>query len=357
MVASTQTKAQCTANFVAVQDSVNPSLMYFFGSMNMPSGTTYSWTFGDNTTSTLPDPQHQYNAYGYYLVCLTINVNGCTASYCDSVAVLAVQPCTAYFTWQANTMFNPYQILFYNQSPAGNTSQWYFGDGSTSSVLNPNHIYASAGTYVVCLTSTGQGCTATYCDTITVGANSGCNAGFYVYPDSTVAHMYYAVNQCSGVQPMVYTWSWGDGSTSTGANPSHTYAASGYYTICVSITDATGCTSTYCDSSNYLMRTDAMVTVNVVGGMNGIQNVSELSDVNLYPNPANESVTVSFNSNGNSTVSLLDYTGRTIMSKNITGGSKNFSESFSVSSVADGLYFIKVEFGNTSKLLKLQVNH
>ena len=168
---------------------------------------------------------------------------------------------------------------------------------------------------------------------------------------------YYAVNQCSGVQPMVYTWSWGDGSTSTGANPSHTYAASGYYTICVSITDATGCTSTYCDSSNYLMRTDAMVTVNVVGGMNGIQNISELSDVNLYPNPANESVTVSFNSNGNSTVSLLDYTGRTILSKNITGASKNFSESFSVSSVADGLYFIKVECGNTSKLLKLQVNH
>lgn len=356
---STKTSnAQCVANFSAIEDSITPGLFYFFGSANMPTNTTYQWSFGDNTTSTLPDPTHQYNAYGLYWVCLTIDINGCTATYCDTVAFTYTNPCAAYFTYNTNVS-NSYQIDFYNQSAWGNTSQWYFGDGGSSTQTNPSHVYATAGTYVVCLTTAGGGCTGTYCDTIQVGANAGCSAAFYVYPDTSLAHTYVAVNQCSGAQPLQYIWTWGDGDSSSTANPTHTYANPGYYTICVVIIDANGCVSYYCDSSNYFMRADATpITVNVVSNTTGISTVATLSNINLYPNPATDNVLVSFNSqSASNTVSLIDVTGRIIEIKTIENNGSKCKETLNLSSVADGLYFIKIDTGTDSKLMKLQVSH
>jgi PKD repeat protein len=48
----------------------------------------------------------------------------------------------------------------------------------------------------------------------------------------------------------VNSWSWdfGDGDTSTAQNPHHTYAASGSYNVCLTITDTTGCASTLCQN-------------------------------------------------------------------------------------------------------------
>jgi PKD repeat protein len=45
-----------------------------------------------------------------------------------------------------------------------------------------------------------------------------------------------------------YLWDFGDGNTSTLANPSHTYLNDSTYTICLTVNDGNSCTSTYCDS-------------------------------------------------------------------------------------------------------------
>lgn len=349
--------AQCSANFSAIQDSVTSTLFYFFGSANQPGSVTYFWTFGDNTSSTLPDPQHQYNAYGAYNVCLTVTDGSCTATFCDSVLVSFINPCVANFTYQPNPA-NNYEIMFYNQSAWGNTSQWYFGDGGTSTQTNPSHIYTSAGTYTVCLTTTGGGCTGTFCDTIQVGANTGCNAYFTIYPDSNLAHTYNAINLCSGVQPVVCTWSWGDGNTSTGNSPTHTYAGPGMYTICVSMTDANGCTSTYCDSS-YLLRMDATpITVNVLNGMNAVQEIASISNASLYPNPTNDEVTLKFNSTSSEAfISVFDFTGRLVNEFTVSSNGKYFQTKLEVSEWSNGIYLIKISSDGKSQMLKLQVNH
>ena len=49
---------------------------------------------------------------------------------------------------------------------------WDFGDGNTSTMQNPNHTYATGGTYEVCLTVTNTCSSDTYCDSVTVAPNT-----------------------------------------------------------------------------------------------------------------------------------------------------------------------------------------
>ena len=87
----------------------------------------------------------------------------------------------------------------------------------------------------------------------------GCSAHFSLSSD-TILYNYIAVNETEGVAPLTYQWNWGDGTTSVGVTPSHVYSTLGNYTICLTISDAAGCVSTYCNPSN----NDTVSTINVV---------------------------------------------------------------------------------------------
>jgi PKD repeat protein len=146
-------------------------------------------------------------------------------------------------------------VAFSDQSTAqGNitTYSWDFGDGETSAEQNPSHIYATPGTYNVCLTITAHNpsCSATYCHHVVV-----------VHPPAGVCHAAFAAHQPDpAIQTIVFTdqstsdgtigsWAWdfGDGHTSGEQNPSHTYAEPGTYLVCLTITDDDGiCTSHVC---------------------------------------------------------------------------------------------------------------
>jgi hypothetical protein len=124
---------------------------------------------------------------------------------------------------------------------------------------------------------------------------TGCAAAFTVYAD-TIPHNWIALNQSTGAAPLSYSWSWGDSSVSTGVTPSHIYNTPGYYNICLNITDANGCISTYCDSSTYLFKgtgANTMVTINVFP-----TNVTDLAanenKLRVYPNPARSNFTIDF---------------------------------------------------------------
>lgn len=76
------------------------------------------------------------------------------------------------------------------------------------------------------------------------GTRGACNADFYFQsPGSALTYQFiYSGSPTAGVQ---YKWSFGDGSTSTDANPTHTYASQGPYTVCLTIvTDS--CTDQKC---------------------------------------------------------------------------------------------------------------
>jgi PKD repeat protein len=79
----------------------------------------------------------------------------------------------------------------------------------------------------------------------------GCNAYFTYYPDSVDQKTIYFLDlsyEPNGLPPTSWLWEFGDGTGSTLQNPMHTYADTGYYTVCLTIfTGVDSCTSTYCE--------------------------------------------------------------------------------------------------------------
>ena len=117
--------------------------------------TSWSWSFGDGTTSTARDPVHSYDVGGDYQVTLTVTDNeGATGSATESVTVPppANQGPTAGFSF---TRTGP-SVTFHDESIDDDGAvlswKWDFGDGSSSTERSPDHSYVAAGTYSVTLT-------------------------------------------------------------------------------------------------------------------------------------------------------------------------------------------------------------
>ncbi len=94
------------------------------------------------------------------------------------------------------------------------------------------------------------------------------------------------------------TWYWGDGTSSSGLYPSHTYTAAGWYSICVTVFTSCGDSASKCrnDTIYRMAGSSSMVNVNVM------QNPISVNETNLsegailaYPNPASDRITVSSN--------------------------------------------------------------
>lgn len=100
--------------------------------------------------------------------CVTaVNSTGCSATACDSVGS-NTNPCAAFFQFApVSGTCNTFQ--FTNLSSGSFTNvQWNFGDGSSSTLQNPVHTFANAGTYNVSLIIFGNNCQNAYNMTIVV---------------------------------------------------------------------------------------------------------------------------------------------------------------------------------------------
>lgn len=233
----------CSASFW----SADSSGWTYFGSTSTGSNLTYTWDFGDGNTGTGQYPVHQYNAPGLYVACLTIDDgNGCTDTYCDTVQATTGSgtSCSASFTYVHDST-NTSTVYFGSNSTGTNlTYTWNWGDGSPAgSGQFATHTYANTGSYYACLTiDDGNGCSDTYCAWVIItNSNANCNATFWQV-DS--ANTVYFMNNSTGTS-LNYYWDFGDGNTSTQANPTHTYSTPGSYTVCLSVWNGT-CADTTC---------------------------------------------------------------------------------------------------------------
>jgi gliding motility-associated-like protein len=133
----------------------------------------WTWNFGDGSpVDNSPSPSHLYANSGNYNATLIVNNSvGCTDTLTKPVQVY-YNP-TAGFT-TTDVCFGD-SIHFTNTSSIDNSTSianylWTFGDGSaTSSLIDPNHFYASAGTYSVTLvTTTIDGCFNTFNSNVSI---------------------------------------------------------------------------------------------------------------------------------------------------------------------------------------------
>ena len=176
------------------------------------------------------------------------NSHVCVKAYTSSAGFLPV----ASFSGTPTSGIAPLTVAFTDSSTNTPTSwNWSFGDGSTSTLQNPSHIFTSVNNYTVILTATNSAGSNTITRTgyITVRSSSGEPvANFSGTPTSGNAPLTVTFTDSSTNSPTSWNWTFGDGTTSTSKNPVHTYLVSGTYTVLLNATNAAG--------SNIKMDTD-----------------------------------------------------------------------------------------------------
>ena len=250
----------CTTNCVVngafswYVDSLSCDIHFISTSYGGVAPYTYYWNFGDGNSSTQQHPTHSYPNNTSFTRCLTItDANGCDTTICDVVYSSCLVSCDAQFTYS----YVACDSIWFIPNSLGSQYDYYwdFGDGSTSISSNPAHQYTSNGTYTVVLyvIDSLAGCSNAYTALVDVNCGftpCGVNGAFASYVDSVNCNVYFTSTAFGGTAPYSYYWQFGDGTTSSGATPTHQYATQGTYTPCLTITDANGCDTTICNVVN-----------------------------------------------------------------------------------------------------------
>lgn len=247
------TSQVCQADFAYTQPGILGNVVF----ANLSSGGTpvsplsYQWDLGDGTTSVVANPVHTYTQPGTYVVCLMIDDNlGCVDTTCQVITTFGSSQCQADF---AHFMSATGVVSFTPIAASGNVSYfWDFGDGiGTSTSSTPTYTYSQPGVYQACLTVVDSvtGCANTWCDLVFVGQGGLCHAGFTYQGGGNNSYFFFD-QSFSGISgggaPLTYQWDFGDGGTSNIANPVYTYGQSGIFSVCLIISDASGCSDTTC---------------------------------------------------------------------------------------------------------------
>lgn len=288
------------------------NLTSIFTNSSTGSPTSYHWDFGDGTTSSSSGIIiHNYPSAGTYNACL-IAQNGCGAdTLCQTIVVTCPTP-TAAWTYTPNNL----SISFTDQTISPYSWTWNFGDGATSTSQNPSHLYTAPGMYNVCLISYNSCGGDTACQTINVSCPAP-NPAF----SSVVNQGAVSFTDLSTLSPTSWAWSFGDGGTSVVQNPTHTYADTGVYQVCLVAGSLCG-QDTTCHT----------VTLDWLGLQEMNATLFEIS-----PNPANDYIKIHALVNEKMNIEIINVQGQKILTKMIQN-----DENISTQNWERGTYIIKI---------------
>ncbi|MCB9163280.1 MAG: PKD domain-containing protein [Flavobacteriales bacterium] len=342
--------AGCEACFtvIPVMNGNNP-VPFQANFINCSTGAptlSYIWTLPNGLNSSQQNQQnYTFNAPGIYGLCLQItDGSGCTSELCDTIVVDPNGGINTIPAW-----YDCMGVLWGNSTAGTPCNHPVTGPGTWSADCDcvPN------STVYDCLQiPNGPNLPGTPCqqagfigtwdaDCNCVPNSPGdCEAGFWVLQayengDTTgngtpIPNTLWVWNLSNGGTGFYqFVWDFGDGSTSTEAFPTHIYADSGPYELCLTITDSDGCTDTYCDSlsvdedgiySGLIGDTGnrTALTLNVVNPLTtGIDEEEMLATISLWPNPARELLNIALDSRtaGSVRLEVVDLNGRIVLER------------------------------------------
>lgn len=197
----------------------------------------FSYQLGETITD---EPAFTQLSSGDYRL-IVRDANGCRVTRTFVIAEEAETTPTVRFDSQITDL----SVAFLATATDTDEVRWDFGNGDSSTEINPTYVYQSGGTYTVCLTAVNPCGNATICETISLlDCNEAfINTDFAANPNSTTVQF---TDMSVGTVESV-NWRFGDGNRSRQANPIHTYATAGSYEVCLTARNACG-GYTFCDS-------------------------------------------------------------------------------------------------------------
>lgn len=293
-----------------------PESITFTNLSTGPGSLSYKWDFGDGNTSTLQNPSNTYTTAALYTIQLiTTSDQGCVDTIKKSNA-LSIGAYQSNFTYKDSICLGDTLNIQNTSLPAPPASTWYFGDGTTSLNINPVKIYSAVGYYTIKLVNNYGACLDSVAKQVAVinspvpnfsaAQTASCSAPFTVnFTDATPG-------------AAQWLWDFGDGTTSTSQNPSHTYLILGQFTVTLTVTNSIGCKGTTV-KNNYIQIAKPVITVPAlpVGGcipftINPIPTVITAGSVSLWlwdfgdgTTSALQNPSHTYNTTGNFTVKLF----------------------------------------------------
>ncbi|MCC7011364.1 MAG: PKD domain-containing protein [Planctomycetes bacterium] len=224
------------ARLAGIPASGTSPLVVKFRDLSTGVPTSWLWSFGDGSTSTQQNPTHTYTTSGTYSVSLQVaNSRGTDQVTQTNYVLVDVIPPIADFSASVTNGLSPLSVNFHDQSTGGIPTSWAwdFGDGTTSTLQHPTHVYTTSGSFTVALVASNAYGTdmLTKYSLITADYIPPV-AAFSAQP--TTGNSPYVVNftdQSTGGVASSWTWYFGDGGAAVVKNPQHTYTVPGDYTV------------------------------------------------------------------------------------------------------------------------------
>lgn len=240
---------------------LNPcdSFLYRFDNLSVapPSrpfnNNSFIWDFGDGTPRVpagMNSVTHRYASAGTYIVKL-IMVDTAYCNYPDSLPdTLRVAAIVDASFQTSPTGCAPYNATFNNTSQGGQQFFWDFGDGTTSTVANPTHLYTIPGTYTVRLTAIDSAtCNIIDSAKFDITVYPIPVAAFTASPQPPPVNTPITFTNQSSPDAVKFKWVFGDGDsliTTSRAPVLHEYNATRTYTACLTAYNANGCADDTC---------------------------------------------------------------------------------------------------------------
>ncbi len=234
-----------TSTFTAL-DSVCANTEISFANNSSPAPLNSFWVFGDGTYSSQPNPKKTYTQGGEFNVILLNTYPTCTDVYSKKINIQA-RAIPDFSSADTIKCQPPLIVNFQNKTNGAISWLWVFGDGDSSTLQNPIHIYKKYGFYdVKLIVKNSFGCI----DSIIKKSFIKIKRATIDIPDLPIEGCIpYGVNFQPTIQSLdlitSYSWNLGSGKTSFIKNPSVVYFTQSSNDIILALTSSTGCLDTF----------------------------------------------------------------------------------------------------------------
>jgi PKD repeat protein len=376
-VSGGQNAPTCSASYSYVIGSAGQVTFANTSPTDPYNNNSYSWNFDNsNMTSSAENPTYTYYYNGTYYVVLSIYnaISGCSTSTTQTITITNAQAapsCNASFTYTVGTVGTVSFTNTYSGTAPGITYNWSFGNGAGNSGQNVTYTYPYNGVYTVTayVSDSLNQCSSTTTQTVSITntATQPCvpSVSFNMHQDS--------INPQPGIweasasyssQVTSAIWSWGDGSSTNGLSPTHTYTAAGHYNICVRAIASCGDTSAAVCQNDSLYRTNganSVISVTVINttAATGIKTTTEkTAQVSIYPNPSAGVFTLNLTNvaEAKAQINITNILGEVIYSTQEQVNNGIMVKQIDLENTANGAYFMRVSVNSQAYTSKIIIN-